>query len=328
MNRSILGVLCAGLCCGVGAQAAERQTVSDLPDWLGARIDPVHTSLTRWVDDTSRSIDGFFGTNDSLTVENRSYLRISEELEWQESESFSNDFNLRFRLDVPTTRQRLRLIIESDPEEAQGTLSEQGANRLRSDLRDRRSSVLGLEQRGRTDKRIGWENRFTGGVKFRFPLDPFLRFTSERLWALGEGPWELSSYNRLSWFDSDGYSARSRWDVGRPLDEVHHLRFVTQFQWQEEFDKLEVSQSAEINRILDSRSAIRYSAVAVAQSLSSPRVEDYYLQALYRRDIHRGFVFADVIPELHFPRESNFDPRWALTLRLEMYFRGDVVWQN
>lgn len=27
----------------------------------------------------------------------------------------------------------------------------------------------------------------------------------------------------------------------------------------------------------------------------------------------------DLIPELHFDRDSDFEPRWAFTLRLELY---------
>lgn len=324
MKRLVAGLLACSLLTSQAEESRERDD-SDLPRWAVERITPLHDSVSRWVDSSSRNIDGFFGTNDSLTAENRSYLRISQEVDWLESDGISNDFGVRFRLDVPTTRQRLRLIIESDPEESQGTLAEQGASRLRRDQQDTGNSVIGLDQQGRKDKTQGWANRLGAGVKLHWPLDPYLRYTSERLWNLGEGPWQLGAYNRLSWFDSDGYSARTRWDVGRPLDAQHHLRFVSQLQWQEEEDTLEFSQSAELNRVLGKRSAIRYAAVLVGDSASNPRVNDYYLQALYRRNLHREILFADVVPELHFPRDADFSPRWALTLRLEMFFRGDIL---
>lgn len=319
-------VVAAMLACAVlGAHAAEEEDDSDLPHWAVERITPVHDSVSRWIDSSSRNIDAFFGTNDSLSVENRSYLRVSHEIEWMESDDLENDFGVRFRLDVPTTRKRLRLIIESDPEESQGTLAEQGANRLRNDQQDAGNSVIGLDRLGRQDKTRGWASRLGGGVKLRWPLDPYLRFTSERLWSLGDGPWQLESYNRLSWFDSDGYSARTRWDVGRPLDEHRHLRFVTQFQWQEEEDTLEFAQSAQLDQVLGRRSAVRYTAALVGNGASGPRINDGYLQVLYRRNLHKEILFADLVPELHFPRDADFSPRWALTLRVEMFFRGDIV---
>ena len=70
---------------------------------------------------------------------------------------------------------------------------------------------------------------------------------------------------------------------------------------------------------------MRYAAVVVGNSASRPRINDYYLVAQYRRNLHKEILFADIIPELHFPREADFAPRWALSLRVEMYFSGNVI---
>ncbi|WP_190324441.1 hypothetical protein [Pseudomonas profundi] len=304
---------------------AEPSGDSDLPDWTVERIDPLHDRLSRWVNNSSRSIDGFFGTDEHLAVRNRSYLRLSQEFEWEESEGIDNDTSIRFKLDLPTTKDRLRLIIESDPEETQGTLSEQQANRLGAEQPGSGNTILGLSQLGGDDKTIGWETSAGAGIKFRFPLDPYVRLTAERLWDVGEGPWQLESYNRASWFNSDGYRVRTRWDLGRPLDDTQHLRFITHVQWQEDEDTLEFSESIELNQILGKRSAIRYAGIVIGSSLSHTRVEDYVLLAQYRRNLHRNILFADIVPELRFPREANFAPRWGLVLRVEMFFRGEVV---
>lgn len=299
---------------------------SDLPDWTVERIRPLHEGVSRWVDASSRNLDGFFGRDEaSQAVRNKSYLRLGNDFEWAESEGFSNDPSIRFKLDLPTTKQRLRLIIESEPEESRGTLSEQGSNRLRNDQTSTDSTVIGLSRLSDKDKTRQWDTRVGAGVKFRWPLDPYLRLSTERLWNLGDGPWQLESYNRLSWFNSDGYSARSRWDIGRALDHTRHLRFLTTLQWQEDEDTLELSESVEINQRLSRRSAMRYAAVIVGNSASSPRINDYFLLTQYRRNLHKDILFADIIPELRFPREANFEPRWALSLRLEMYFSGNVL---
>lgn len=299
---------------------------SDLPDWTVKRIRPMHEGVSRWVDSSSRNLDGFFGSDiESREVSNKSYLRLGTDFEWVESEGFSTDPSIRFKLDLPTTKERLRLIIESEPEESRGTLSEQGSGRLRDDQPGSESTVVGLRRLSDKDKTRQWDTRVGAGVKFRLPLDPYLRLSTERLWNMGEGPWQLESYNRLSWFNSDGYSARSRWDIGKPLDDTRHLRFLTNIQWQEDEDTLEFSESVEINQILSRRSAMRYAAIIVGNSASHPRINDYFLLTQYRRNLHKDILFADIIPELHFPREANFDPRWALSLRLEMYFSGNVI---
>jgi|TARA_R110002049_G_scaffold12804_2_gene56940 hypothetical protein len=313
-----------GIMATLATQAYAEEEDSDLPEWAESRVEPFRESIGNWVDSTSRRIDGFFGTGDHMQAKNESYLRFGQEIDWMEGDGTRGDTSLRYRIDLPTSEERLRLVIESDPEELQGTLEEQGSGRLNNDQRDRRSSTLGLDWLESRDKRENWSNRVGAGIRLHLPLDPYVRFTSERLWQLGDGPWQLESNNRVSWFNNDGYSARTRWDLGRALSERRHLRFITTVQWREEEDTLEYSEIAEINHRINRRSALRYSAIAIGESASDPRMTNYYLQTRYRRDIHKGILFADVIPELHFQRDVSYDPRWAMTLRLEMYFQREI----
>lgn len=323
--RQFFALLCLGTLTLVTSQAYAEQEDSDLPDWAEEQVEPFRARVGNWVDNTSRNIDSFFGGEHyNNSTNNESYLRLGQEINWMEGDGVGGDVSVRYRIDLPTTEERLRLVIESDPEETQGTLADQGSGRLYNDQRDRRNSTFGLDWLESRDKRENWSNRIGAGVRLRLPLDPYVRFTSERLWDIGDGPWQLESFNRLSWFNNEGYSARTEWDVGRPISENRHLRFISTVQWREEEDTLEYSEIAELNQRLNKRSALRYSAIAIGESASNPRITNYYLQTRYRRDIHKGILFADVIPELHFQREVSYDPRWAMTLRLEMYFQREI----
>jgi hypothetical protein len=291
---------------------------SDLPAWAGSGVDHAREAVGGWVDSTARSLDGFFGSPQSLTVDNNSFLRITQENLWEESEGFNTDLGLRFRLDLPTSKERLRLLIESDPEESLGSLAEQGSDSQLNERISGNNAIIGLDKLDPEDKRKHWSYRYGAGLKVRTPIDPYIRATGERLWSWDDSPWELNSYNRLSWFDSDGYSARTEWELSRPW-QTSRLRSLTQLQWQETEDTLEFSQRFDISKTLDGRSRIRNGLIIVGESLSNSQVDDYYLQSWYRRDIHKGILFMDLIPELHFSRESDFDPRWAVTLRFELY---------
>ncbi|MBV0932280.1 hypothetical protein [Marinobacterium weihaiense] len=323
VKQLVIPIVCTLLPGSVLAQR-DQTPDSDLPEWAASSIDSAHDSVGSWVDYSARSLDGLIGTEDSLTVENDSYLRLTQETLWEESAGFSNDVSVRFKLDLPTSQERLRLLIESDPEESLGTLAEQGSNSQLNEQLSSNNAIIGLDQLTPGDKYQQWSYRLGAGIKFRTPIDPYVRATGERVWRQDNGPWELGSYNRLSWFDSDGYSARSHWDLNRPLDGNRRLRSYTQFQWQETEDTLEFSQRFELAKRLDSRSHWRNGLIVVGESLSSPRINDYYLQSWYRRDIHKGRLFLDLIPELHFDRDSDFEPRWAMTLRLEFYLRKAI----
>lgn len=318
---------------GGGALAAEQRITeeiivdgSDLPMWAIKKIEPMRSKVSGWVDASSRSLDSYFGTDDFLDVDNRSYLRVSEELEWMDSEGFTNSIGTRFKVDMPTTKKRLKLVFESNPEETQTEEEERNRRAANRDLEEtKNSSVIGLEKSSDTDPKKAWRTRVNGGLKLRTPLDPYLRVSSRRMWEQKDGPWYLESYNRASWFNSEGYSVRSRWELNRRLSETSILRFTSQLQWREEQDKMQFGQRVELSKVLNARTVVRWAMIAELESASNLHVEDYYVQMNFRRDIHDEVLFLDFVPELHFAEEDEYDPRWAVILRLEFYFRADFV---
>ena len=296
---------------------------SDLPVWLQDRFEPVHYDLTRMVDDTARGIDRFFGTEDSLSVENQSFLRVALDTRLQPSDS-KLDPSVRFRVDLPTTKKRLRLIIESDIEEPLGRLSEQGIREVRGGERfDTNNSAIGLEQRSSKDPSQAWVQGLGLGVKFGAPLDPYVRYSAVRQWNFSESQWQVNSSSRVTQFNQRGLQVRTNLDVNRPVDEARTLRFQTYVESDERRDSTVFSQTAEINRVIDSRTALRYALIVVGEDRGENNIKDYVLQTYFRRDIHKNVLFMDIIPEIHFPTEGNRDPFVALTFRIEAFFRGN-----
>ena len=85
MNKIYLAVLLA-LAPSVLAAELETETIddSDLPDWAIEKMAPVHDAVSDWVTYNSRNIDGFFGSDEHMLVENDSFLRLSQEVGWNE----------------------------------------------------------------------------------------------------------------------------------------------------------------------------------------------------------------------------------------------------
>ncbi|HEX4856641.1 MAG TPA: hypothetical protein VFV28_07495 [Limnobacter sp.] len=308
------------VCSGLAQSAA---TDSDLPVWLQERFEPVHYDLTRMVDNTARNLDQFFGTEESLFVENESFMRLGLTSRFQPGES-KLDPSLRFKIDMPTTQERLRLIVESDIEEPLGRLSEQGIRPERGGQRfDTNNSAVGLEQRFDKNPAEGWVQGLGAGVKFGTPLDPYVRYSAVRQWNFSESRWQINSGNRVTQFNQRGLQLRTSLDINRPLSENTTLRFQTYAEHEERRGTAVFSQTAEINKVLDARTVLRYSLIVVGEDKGENTIKDYILQAFYRRDIHKNILFFDIVPEVHFPTEGNQDPYLALTFRLEAFFRGN-----
>ncbi len=297
-----------------------ESTVEQGEAWLNTYL-PYEERVSGWVDNTARSIDRFFGSDDAWRVDNDSYLRVINDVRWEDGDGITNRFRPRLKLDLPTASKRLRVLFESDSLE-QRTPEEEAVPGLQTSEDRRRTTVLGVGTNfeGWLPQ---WKKQLQSGVRVRLPLDPYARFVARRDIRMGD-KWELNSYNRLAWFNSDGYSVKSALTIGEPLSAKWRLYYSTNLAWREKYDNLEFAQSANLANVLSPRSAITYTAGFAGASFSDAHVDNYFLAANYRRNIARRIVFFDVIPELNFADEHDFNPRFALTLRLELYFQKQI----
>jgi hypothetical protein len=290
--------------------------LSEIEDEFDQHL-PYEERIAGWVDNTARSIDAFFGNEDAWRIDNESWLRVTADMHWDTMEQGSVDVSPRLRLDLPTAKEELHLLIENDSLEERSA-AEDAVPALRQGDEGRSSSIgLGLDL---DNWAKDWKKQFQVGIRGSLPLNPYTRFIAKRAWNLGGG-WDLVSQNRLAWFNRDGYSWKSQIRVGEPIAPDWRMDFATNLLWQEKDDFLEYSQRVTFSNVLSSRSAIGYSAGFTGASSSDPRIESYFLLADYRRNISRRLVFIDVIPALTFPREEDYDPQWSITVRLELYFQ-------
>lgn len=309
------------------AQMADQASDTDLPLWLSERITPVHYELSQFVDSTSRGIDAFFGTEESQYVNNQSFLRLSNEVRLRKGNSI-NDTGIRFKLDLPTTQQRLRLILESDANDPLGATRNTALsnnNRL-TQLRqfESNNSVFGLERVGNKNPAEGFVNRFGAGIRLRSSVDPYLRYTATRLWKFEDSPWQSNFTGRVTYFDKEGYVTRGVIDLGRQvINDQYYFRFISQSEWSQGRDEITYVNAAELNQRIDNRTLLKYAILFVGDTARSEDLYDRVLQFYLRRDIHKKILYADIVPEWHFPTETNTKPFASLTFRLEMYFKND-----
>jgi hypothetical protein len=292
-------------------------------NWLDRYL-PYEKRVAGWVDNTARSLDSFFGSDDAWRVDNDSFLRVTNDLEWEQDEGMSNDFRPRLKIDLPTASERLHLLVESDdsPEERTAAQEALPGSRSADEKRAKRTTVLGLGTNfdGWLPQ---WKKQLQGGLRVALPLDPYVRFIARRNLPLS-GEWELNSYNRLAWFNSDGYSANSEIKIGEPIAPDWRLFYTTDLTWREKRDYLEFAQSGNLAHILSPKSAITYTLGFSGKGFEGPSIDKYFLSADYRRNIARRIVYFDVIPELSLPESYGFDPHWAITFRLELYFQKQI----
>jgi hypothetical protein len=322
MLKRAVGIFCSCVAfalCAEETAPVESSTKKNDGDVL-EKYYPYEQRIAGWVDNTARGIDSFFGTDAAWSTENESWLRITNDFSWDQTQQGSAELRPRLKIDLPTASKRLRLLIENDSPEQRTAVQEAVPNLRSTD--NERTTVVGL---GTSLDRWApaWRKSLQAGVRVAWPPEPYVRFKARRMWQLG-GAWELNAYNRLSWFEQDGYSAKSEIKIGQALAPRWRIDFPTDLAWREDRDYLEFAESVNLTHIVNERSAISYAAGVAGTGLQGPQITGYFLSADYRRNISRRIIFVNLIPVVGFPRDEGFNPRVGFTFRLELYFQKNI----
>ena len=65
---------------------------------------------------------------------------------------------------------------------------------------------------------------------------------------------------------------------------------------------------------------LTYEAGVIGASQPNPRVENYYLQTVYRKAIHEDWLVMELVPQLIMARDESWDPEPRFQFNLEVYF--------
>ena len=101
--KPVIAFICLGTLTALSFQSHAAEEDSDLPDWAEERVEPFRANVGNWVDNTSRNIDAFFGGGESATVNNESYLRLGQEIDWMEGDGTSSLSDFPLHREILTT---------------------------------------------------------------------------------------------------------------------------------------------------------------------------------------------------------------------------------
>ncbi|WP_227538155.1 hypothetical protein [Marinobacter vulgaris] len=271
-------------------------------------------ALGEWADRT------LSGSNQALP-DNESYLRIGFATESEYGDLAQFDPEVRFRLEVPTVEEKLKLVIESESDELI-PLSERRRNRqLTEDERSETEATGAFRYLTTVGDAINLSNDF--GVRLRLPPDAFWRAKAEKEWQPGED-WKLGVEQRVYYFHQDGWGTRSWFGAGRDLGNGWNTLLSSEAEWVHDERKFELSQTANFYKRINNRSTINPRVGVLGESKPGWRTTSVFADVTYRYRLHSDWLFAEVIPALEFPRDESFKDQASLVLRIEMFFSGSI----
>ncbi|MFE8072081.1 hypothetical protein QQM79_13585 [Marinobacteraceae bacterium S3BR75-40.1] len=252
--------------------------------------------------------------------DNDSYVRIGMATRWEKSGLVSFEPEARFRVDLPTVREKLRLVVESTPDEFI-PLEEQRRDRtLLEPERTDNDPIGALRYLSQITDR--WSASSDVGVRLGIPLNPFWRSRFRAHWDLDSG-WDMLAEQRVYYFNIDGWGETTRLRFDRNLTEDWHVAAQSEMRWIHDERRFALAQTWSAGRRIDTRTHLVSSIGVLGDSKPNWRTSEYFLDLRIRHRFYKHWLFGEAIPALSFPREDAFEPNPSITFRIEMFFAGE-----
>lgn len=267
------------------------------------------------VGNTGRRLDGFFANEEVIDETNDSFVKLGLEFhQYTHGTSYLKP-DIDFRLDLPTLEEKLRLVFESEPIEKQKVSEKKRDQGSHRDSKDFQQSTVGALELKLENKRHYSSN--TGvGLKLGHPWDPFWRYRVQGVYAFSE-QWEIHSHDGIYFFHEEGWGSHLElsfqyngpWYVARQTSDGRYD--YKNRRW-------EVAHTYSFIQELSPIRAINYQIGLLGETQLDVQATGYFIHAIYRRKLHKEWLFYEMIPELFFAKGNDWNVSPSITFKIEM----------
>ncbi|MBQ0832135.1 hypothetical protein [Marinobacter sp.] len=252
---------------------------------------------------------------------NESYLRVGFATESEYGDPAQFEPEVRFRLDIPTTKRKLRLVIESESDELIPLAERQRDRQLTEPERTDTQTTGAFRYISQIGDAINLSNDI--GARLHLPPDAFWRTTAEKRWKAGAS-WAMRAQQRFYYYHKDGWGARTWFSASRYVGNGWRFWSSSELEWVHSDKKFEAAQIFGTDKRLNNRSTLTPRIGVLGESQPGWRTTSAFADLTSRYRLHSDWLFAEVIPALTFPREKSFKDQASMLFRVEMFFSGRI----
>lgn len=251
---------------------------------------------------------------------NKSYLRLgfAAESGYRNLANFKPE--ARFRLDVPTVKEKLRLIIESESDELIPQSERRRTRQLTQDERTTTQATGALRYFSEVGDAINLSTDV--GLRLRLPTDVFWRTTARKQWQLDD-KWMMLAEQRVYYFHRKGWGERTWLGFGRSFGSGWSFLASSELEWVHQDTEFVMSQNFNFYKELNNRASLNPRIGVLGESKPNWRSTSAYGDITFRYRMYGDWVFGEIIPAVEFLRENSFKEEASLILRVELYFSGN-----
>jgi hypothetical protein len=287
-------------------------------DAIAPTVDKTQEQISRSVISTALWFDSFFQDETSEVEINTTQLRIRMDVFQESEERTEFNFTPRLRLVLPFLQRKFHFEIMGSADEDLNLTEERETLGIRQTSPSRRSPTSGtlryfIETRDRFNLSLA-AGAFTDNNKPHFHFGPRARTSFDCWW------WEITYTQWLRWLTNDGFESESRLDLDYELTERALFRTQLTGDWSDKEDEFVHSLGFLLYQRLSNKRVLAYEWNNIFTNRPNYRIEETYLRIRYRQQIWRDWLFAEVAPQLSFPRDRDFRRTPGILFRIESFF--------
>ena len=279
-------------------------------------LDKPQEYISSGVEAFARNMDEFFSDDKVFYDTSGTYLRLRADAILSEGGDIGYTGDIKLKLRLPHTKRKLKFLLESDANERPDEISAQPENTPIQAVEEKDYSI-GLQ--ATLGDKAGWQFKPSIGLSLSSPIDPYVKFRFKRKYEFTK--WSIRWHETPYWFDSFGWGFDSYFELNRKISEDDLFRASTFARWTNEIEQFELSQVFSMFHTLSQRRAISYFAGVYGESEPTVYATHYLLGLTYRQNIHKNYLFYELIPQIKYQKINDFHAEHSLTFRIEMVFK-------
>ena len=168
-------------------------------------------------------------------------------------------------------------------------------------------------------EKYGWKFKPAAGIHLDSIIDPFATFKLYRKYMFNK--WSVNWQETPYWYNSFGWGFDSYLELNKKFSEEDLFRIATFARWREDIDHFELSQVYSMFHTLDKKKALSYYAGVYGISEPSVHTTHYLIGSTYRQNIHKDYLFIELVPQIIYKNTNNFRAEPSIVFRIEMIFK-------
>lgn len=279
-------------------------------------LDTPQEVISFGVETFAKSVDEFFSNDKVFYETSGTYLRLNVDTIVNENGKREYQGDLKLKLRLPHTKNKLKLTIESDPNSKPDEITAEGENTPIAVIEEK-SYFTGIQTT--LGEKNAWQFKPSLGIRLGSSLEPYVRFRFKRKFNLNQ--WSLYLHETPYWFDSFGWGFDSYIELNKKITDKDLFRAATFARWTNESDQFELSQTFSMYHTLSKRRAISYFAGVYGVSEPTVFATHYLLGLTYRQNIHKDYFFIEILPQIRYEKTNDFHADHSIIFRLEIVFK-------